>query len=167
MVMTDTIKRKKNTGEPGNGGQFGSSQHVEADTTLLSGQTVPMFVHLRKQAAEARELMWIAAERAIAETAHDADPDTAKVLFSWYTNEDGGQLLFRKLIDHDGEELEISDEARRQLDELADVFDDNKRMAKIPQFEPLDDDAYDAWGVDSGYFFDVGAESRHRMFLRR
>ena len=32
--MTDNIMRKKNTGEPGNGGQFGSKSHGVADTTL-------------------------------------------------------------------------------------------------------------------------------------
>lgn len=152
--------RKKNTGEPGNGGQFGSKQHTEAEAVLAPGAAVQLFTHLRCQAEEAREAMWVSAENALAESAIEANPAGSKVLFAWYANEDGGQLLFRGLVDRDDNTLPITDSQRLRFAELGVAFDDVKWVRESNKFEEVGYDEQDLWDVESGYFFDVEESAR-------
>lgn len=38
--MANEIVRKKNTGEPGNGGQFGTKTHTEADVSITAAAAI-------------------------------------------------------------------------------------------------------------------------------
>jgi hypothetical protein len=156
--MEDTSTRKKHTGEPGNGGHFGSKQNEEDDTTLAESAATPAADRLNQLqdiSVNVARLVRNTAEATIIETAGKY-PDATTGVFSWVDDFDGSSLSFDHLEDKDGNEIDLDGDDEDVFSDAARIFDDFDTVRKASGFNATDDTndtfALGLKGVpDSGY----------------
>lgn len=156
MEGMSEINRKKNTGEPtNNGGEFGTRTRDEADTALSPEPTMVAFSEARTAVGEAQTRLWLAAEDAIPAIATSEEDEVRHALFSWYSSSDGASLVFIGLLDAEGGFLNVTDERKSQLGEIAGTFTSFPWVQSSSRFAEDEDEMYIEYVCESPYLFDV------------